>query len=83
MSEKTGQKYSALSKITPFMELQKGPLVPTNIYLLKVNNTKTRKSFEIRSKLVLQIKFRPDVFIFCLEHLSHLFLVFLFLTFNR
>ena len=55
--------------------------IPANIYLFKFNN-KTRKRYEICSKLTIktQERRRSGVFIFNFEHISHLFLVFLLLT---
>ena len=60
---------------------------PSNIYLFKVNNRSTRKRFEISSKLIIKIPerlqcLRSGVFIVNIEHISHLFLVSLLLTFN-
>ena len=55
-----------------------------NIYLIKVNNRKTRKGCEICSKLTKKMSKRghSGVFIVNLEHVSHPFLVFLLLTLN-
>ena len=53
-----------------------------NIYLFKVNNRNTKKS-EICSKLTLKIpeqRRRPAVFDAKVEHISHIFLIFLLLT---
>ena len=54
---------------------------PANIYLFKFNSRNTRKRYEIYSKLT--IKTSDDVFIVNFEHISHLFLVFLLLNFNK
>ena len=51
--------------------------IPAGIHLLKVNNRSTRTRCEICSKLS-----RTGVFIANFEHISHLVLVFLFLTLN-
>ena len=48
-----------------------------NIYLLKVNNTNTKKRCKIRHGRY------SDAFIVNFEHSSHLFLVFLLLTLNK
>ena len=58
---------------------------PANIYLVKVNNRNTRKRCEICSKLTIKTPERRQlrVFIGNFEYISHLFLVFLWLTFNR
>ena len=66
----------------------KESLTPVNIYLLKVNNKNTRKRCEIYSKLIVkgpkQRQWRrSSVFIVNFEHISHLFLVFLLLTFTN
>ena len=63
-------------------------LIPANIYLFKVNDKTTRKACEICSKLIIKTPKRrywrrSGVFIINFEHISHLFLVFLLLTFNR
>ena len=56
------------------------------IYLLKVNNRKTRISCEICSKLTIKTPERQwrcsDVFIINLEYILHLVLVFPLLTLN-
>ena len=54
------------------------------IYLFKVNNRKTRRRCEICSKLTIKIEERRQwgrfgVFIVNFEHITHLFLVFLWL----
>ena len=59
-----------------------------NIYLLKINNTNTRKRFKICSKLTVKTperrhQRRSGVFIVNFEHISHLFLVFLLPTLNK
>ena len=51
--------------------------IPAGIHLLKVNNRSTRLRCEICSKLSC-----TGVFITNFEHISHLVLVFLFLTLN-
>ena len=61
---------------------------PANIYLFKVNNRNTRKKCEICHKLTIKTPEwrkwrRTGVFIVNPEHISHLFLVFLLLTFNK
>ena len=61
--------------------------IPANIYLFKVNNRNTRKRCEIYLKLTIKTSqqchwHRSGVFIVNFEHISYLFLVFLFLTFN-
>ena len=56
------------------------PDIPTGIYLLKVNNRNTRTRCEICSKLTIKIPERRHIFIVNFEHISHLVLVFLFLT---
>ena len=55
------------------------------IYLLKVNNRNTRKSYEISSKLTIKTpeRRRSGVFIVNFEHISHLFLPSLLLTLSR
>ena len=57
-------------------------------YLFKVNNRNTKSSSEICSKLTTDVPERrhwhlSGVFIVTFEHISHLFLVFLFLTLSR
>ena len=60
---------------------------PACIYLLKVNNRKTRTRCKISSKVILKTPERChwrrfSVFIVSFEHISHLVLVFLLLTLN-
>ena len=60
---------------------------PAGIYLLEVNNRNTRTRCEICSKLTIKIPEqrqcrRSGIFIVNFEHISHLILVFLLLTFN-
>ena len=50
--------------------------LPTNIYWIKINNENTRKRCEICSKLRIQN-------IANLEHIPHLFLVFILLTLTK
>ena len=52
--------------------------IPVGIYLLKVNNRDTRTRCEMCSKLTIKT---PE-HIVNLEHISHLFLLFLLLTLN-
>ena len=56
-----------------------------NIYLFKVNDRNISKMCEICSKLTIKTvkRNRSDVFIVNLEHILHLFLVFLLLTLNK
>ena len=54
---------------------------PGDIYLFKVKNRNTGKRCEICSKLTIKTPERR--FIVNLEHISHLFLVFLLLTLNK
>ena len=61
---------------------------PANIYLFKVNNRDTIKRFETCSKLTIKTPEQRQqrcsgVFIVNFEHISHLFLVFLLLTFDK
>ena len=60
---------------------------PSKIYLFKVNNRNTRKRYEIWSKLTTKTERRQwrcvSVFIVNFEHISHLFLNFLFFTLNK
>ena len=60
---------------------------PTNIYMLKINNQNTRKRREICSKVTIKTPERchclSDVFIVNFKHISHFFLMFLLLTFNK
>ena len=56
--------------------------------MFKVNNRNTRKSCEICSELTIKTPERRQgrrsgVFIVNLEHMSHLFLVFLLFTLNK
>ena len=60
--------------------LSKKRLDPARIYLLKVNNTRTR--FEICSELTIKTMTSFYVFIVYFEHISHLVLMFLLLTLN-
>ena len=60
---------------------------PVDIYLLKVNNRNIRTRYEIFSKLTIKTQERRQwrlsgVFIVNFEHISHLVLVFLLLTWN-
>ena len=61
-----------------------GTYYPAGIYLLKVNIRNTRARCEIYSKLTIKIperrRRRSGIFIVNFEHISHLVLVFLFLT---
>ena len=64
------------------------PLIPTGIYLCKVNNRNTRTRCEICSKLTIKIPERRQwrrsgIFIVNFEHIPHLVLVFLLLTLSR
>ena len=61
---------------------------PASIYLLKVNNRNIRKSCEISSKLTIKTPDRrhwrrTGVFIVDFEHISHLYVLFSFLTLNK
>ena len=63
------------------------PIIAGN-YMLKVNNRDTRTRFEICSKLTIKIPERrhwrrSGIFMVNFEHISHLGLVFLFLTLSR
>ena len=63
-------------------------IYPAGTYLFKVNNRNTRSNCEICSKLTVKTTKqrhwrRSGVFIVNFEHISHLVLVFLLLTFNR
>ena len=53
--------------------------IPAGIYLLKINNRITRTRCETCSKLTIMT---PLASFWCLEHISHLVLVFLLLTLN-
>ena len=62
--------------------------LPSNIYLLKVNSRNTRFRCKICSKLTIKTPERGQwcssgVFIVNFEHISHLFLAFLLLTFDK
>ena len=63
----------------------KNVIDPIGIYIFKVNNRNTRTRCEICSKLTIknQINTPPGVFIGNFEHISHLVLLFLFLTLSR
>ena len=61
---------------------------PANIYLFKVKNRNTRRRSGICSKLTIKSSERYHwrrfgVFIINFEHISHLFLMFLFLSINK
>ena len=61
--------------------------LPAYKYILKVNNTKARRKWEICSKLTIKTPerlhwSRPGAFNVNSEHISHLFLVLLVLTYN-
>ena len=71
-------------------------MYPATIYLFKVNNRKTRKRCVLCSKSTIKTpegsqkltikkpeRRRSGVFIVNIEHISHLFLVFLLLTLNK
>ena len=67
-----------------YVELENSPV---SIYLLKVNNRNTRARCEICSKLTIKTPeghqlCRSGAFIVNFDHISHLFLGFLLLTFN-
>ena len=55
---------------------------PGSTYLFKVNNRNTKKICKICSKFAIKTPERSGVFIVNFEHISHLGLVFLLLTFN-
>ena len=59
--------------------------IPGNIYLFKVRNRNATKHFEIGSKLTIKTPVRRPlrVFIVNFEHISQLFVVFLYLTLNK
>ena len=64
------------------------PIHPANIYLFKVNDINTRNRCEIYLKLTIKTSERhhwrrSNVFLVNFEHSSHLFLVFLLLTFEK
>ena len=70
-----------------FSRLVISSYIPVGIYLLEVNTRNTRTRLEICSKLTIRIPERrhwrrSSVFIVNFEHILHLFLVFLWLTFN-
>ena len=60
---------------------------PTNIYLFKFSKRNTRKWWEIYSKLTIKTPerrhCRSGIYIVNFDHISHLFLVFLFLTLSN
>ena len=63
-------------------------IIPTNIYLFKVNNGNFGKLCEICSKLTMKTPerrhwLRSGGFIVDFGHISHLFLIFLLLTLNK
>ena len=63
-------------------------MFPANMNLLKVNKRNTRKMCELCSKLTIktpeQLQWRRfGVFLVNFEHISHLFLVFLFWDLNK
>ena len=63
-------------------------IIPANTHLFKVNNRNNRKRCEIDSKLTVKTSERrhlhhSGVFLVNLEHMSHLFLVFLLLTLHK
>ena len=69
----------------PILKSSLDKCFPANIYLLKVNNGNTRKKCKICSKLTIKTPEqsqcrRSGVFIVSFELISHLFLMFLFLT---
>ena len=62
--------------------------IPSNIYLSKVNYRRTRKKYEISSKLTIKTTEgrqwrRSGVFIVNFEQISHLFLVLLLMKLNE
>ena len=70
-----------------FSGLVTSSYIPVGIYLPEVNNRNTRTRLEICSKLTIKTPERrhwrrSGVFIVNFEHILHLFLVFLWLTFN-
>ena len=73
----------------PFLNYtQDAKSYPASMYLFKVNNRNTRKMCEICAKLTMKTperlqNCRSGVFIVNFEHISHLFLLFLFLTLNK
>ena len=63
-------------------------LIPVGNYMFKVNKRNTRTRCEICSKLTIKTTERrhwrrPGVFVVNFEHISHLVLVFLYLTLSR
>ena len=56
---------------------------PAGNYMFKVNNRKTKTRFEICSKLTIKTSERSGVTVVNLEHISHLFPMFLLLTLSR
>ena len=57
---------------------------PDGNYMFKVNNRNTRTRCDICSKLTIKTpEWRQNVFIGNFEHISHLVLVFLLLTFEQ
>ena len=63
-------------------------IIPSNIYLFKVENKNTRKRCEKCIELTIKIPERRQlhlsgVFIVNSEHISHLFLLFALLTLNK
>ena len=61
---------------------------PTDIYLFKVNNRKTRKRcdiyFKVNNKNTRTMSLRSfSCFLINFEHISYLFLVFLLLSLNK
>ena len=66
----------------------KSIIVPSNIYLFKINNKNTRKSCETCSKLIVKTLERRQwrrfgVFIDNFEYISPIFLAFLLLTLGK
>ena len=62
--------------------------IPAGNYMFKVNNRNTRTKCEIYSKLTKKITERrrwrrSGIIIFGFEHISHLVLLFLFITLSR
>ena len=62
-------------------------MIPTGIYLLKVNNRNTKARCEIYSKLIIKTperlrERRSGVFIINFEHMSYHVIVFLLLILN-
>ena len=74
-----------LNSSTRVQKSYKGEYYPVDIYLLKVNNTNTRTRCEMYSKLAIKTPERrqwPRSYIFIVNFISHLFLVFLLLILN-